>query len=121
VFTEFVNGLHQGTFVYLYKFLLNSLPMLYPGPRAESLPITYDLTRTSTRRVRSNSHSRRIHTSEEPEPERLALSANARRLIVRKRTRRWHAIVSGGVAGGLAVMFERADRRTTIAQQLFVR
>jgi hypothetical protein len=53
--------------------------------------------------------------------ERLALSAQARRLIIRKRTARWHAIVSGAVAGGLAVLFEKSDRRTTIAQQLFVR
>lgn len=42
---------------------------------------------------------------------------------MRKKTRRWHAVVAGAIAGGLAILFERSKggRRTVIAQQLFVR
>lgn len=46
-----------------------------------------------------------------------------RQVWVRKKTRRWHAVVAGAIAGGLAILFERSKggRRTVIAQQLFVR
>jgi hypothetical protein len=40
---------------------------------------------------------------------------------IRKKGRRWHAAVAGAIAGGLAVLWERQDRRLSIAQQMFVR
>ncbi|TFY76234.1 hypothetical protein EWM64_g7778 [Hericium alpestre] len=52
---------------------------------------------------------------------RLSTTAQVHQVWVRKKTRRWHAIVAGSVAGGLAILFEKKSRRTTIAQQLFVR
>lgn len=54
---------------------------------------------------------------------RLSTTAQMRQVWVRKKTRRWHAVVAGAIAGGLAILFERSKggRRTVIAQQLFVR
>ena len=52
---------------------------------------------------------------------RLSLSAQAHQQWVRKKTRRWHAVVAGAIAGGVAIMFEKRSRRLIIAQQLFVR
>jgi hypothetical protein len=40
---------------------------------------------------------------------------------VRKKTRRWHSILAGAVAGAVAVSFEKRSRQNVIAQQLFVR
>jgi hypothetical protein len=52
---------------------------------------------------------------------RLSLTANAQLMLVRKRTKRWHAALAGAIAGGLAIMFEIRSRRTVIGQQMFVR
>lgn len=52
---------------------------------------------------------------------RLSLAAQAHQMLIRKRTRRWHATLAGAVAGGLGVMFEIRSRRTVIGQQMFVR
>ena len=52
---------------------------------------------------------------------RLSLSAQAHQQWVLKKTRRWHAVVAGAIAGGVAIMFEKRSRRLLIAQQLFVR
>ncbi|EEB95512.1 hypothetical protein MPER_05507 [Moniliophthora perniciosa FA553] len=53
--------------------------------------------------------------------ERLSLSTQAQRILIRKKTKKWHAALAGAIAGGLAIMFEKRGRRVTIAQQLFVR
>lgn len=52
---------------------------------------------------------------------RLSLSAQAHQQWVRKKAHRWHAVVAGAIAGGVAIMFEKRSRRLIIAQQLFVR
>ena len=52
---------------------------------------------------------------------RLSLTKNAQMMLIRKRTRRWHAALAGAVAGGLAIMWEKKSRRTVISQQMFVR
>lgn len=52
---------------------------------------------------------------------RLSMSAQAHQQWVRKKTRRWHAVLAGAVAGGAAVLFEKRSRQTIISQQLFVR
>ncbi|KAJ7859259.1 hypothetical protein B0H13DRAFT_2237517 [Mycena leptocephala] len=41
--------------------------------------------------------------------------------LVRKRTRRWHSALAGAIAGGLAILWEKRNRRVIIAQQVFVR
>ena len=40
---------------------------------------------------------------------------------MRKKTRRWHSILAGAVAGAIAVSFEKRSRQVVIGQQLFVR
>jgi hypothetical protein len=52
---------------------------------------------------------------------RLSLTTEAQLILIRKKTRRWHAALAGAVAGGLAIMFEKRSRRTVIGQQMFVR
>ncbi|KIK11749.1 hypothetical protein PISMIDRAFT_475534 [Pisolithus microcarpus 441] len=105
-----------GSFVALYKFTLNALPVLLPQPSEpppspfedsedESEPVTPDP-------VMLSSSQRRV---------RFSLSAHAQEVWVRKRTHRWHAALAGALAGSLAVMFEKRSRRIAIAQQLFVR
>ncbi|EJD01717.1 uncharacterized protein FOMMEDRAFT_142253 [Fomitiporia mediterranea MF3/22] len=105
-----------GSFVAVYKFLLNALPILFPPPRVnnafspsespttpfDELPMTMAPTRSERRRGR------------------LSFRAQAHEVWIRKRTRRWHAVVAGALSG-LAVLFEKKSRRVTIAQQLFVR
>ncbi|KAI5993509.1 hypothetical protein EDD15DRAFT_2135963, partial [Pisolithus albus] len=103
-----------GSFVALYKFTLNALPILLPQPSEpppfpfgdsedESEPVTPDpiIPSSSQRRVR------------------FSLSAHALEVWVRKRTHRWHAALAGALAGSLAIMFEKPSRRIAIAQQLF--
>jgi hypothetical protein len=52
---------------------------------------------------------------------RLSLSAQAQLILVRKKTRKWHAALAGAIAGGLAIMFEKKSRRSVVGQQMFVR
>ncbi|KAF9000326.1 hypothetical protein BDQ17DRAFT_1360047 [Cyathus striatus] len=52
---------------------------------------------------------------------RLSARAQAQLLLVRKKTRRWHATLAGAIAGGLAIMWEKRSRRGIISQQMFVR
>lgn len=41
--------------------------------------------------------------------------------FLRKKTKRWHAVLAGLIAGGVGVSFEARSRRLVIAQQMFVR
>ncbi|EIN11011.1 hypothetical protein PUNSTDRAFT_100954 [Punctularia strigosozonata HHB-11173 SS5] len=122
-----------GSFVYLYKFLFNSLPIMFPPSQESSSESAVDedddLASASDTRARSANIDVDIispynnATYRERRTQRLSLSANAMREygMIRKRTRRWHSVVAGAIAGGLAVLFEKRNRRLTIAQQLFVR
>lgn len=60
-------------------------------------------------------------TQSETRRGRLSFRAQAHETWVRKKTRRWHAVVAGAVAGGIGIMFEKRSRRIAIGQQLFVR
>ncbi|KAE9408221.1 hypothetical protein BT96DRAFT_27185 [Gymnopus androsaceus JB14] len=126
-----------GSFVSIYKFLLNALPFIIPSIRAsqreypsafdeeddeeeakDSLPETvFDVSIPPTPVNPSNpvmSHQRR-------RTERFSLSTQAQRILIRKKTKRWHAALAGAIAGGLGVLWETRGRRVTIAQQMFVR
>ncbi|KAL5487505.1 hypothetical protein ACEPAI_5613 [Sanghuangporus weigelae] len=106
-----------GSFAGIYKFLLNALPILFPRKRHtpispsdspstpfdEELPVTMAPTRSERRRGR------------------LSFRAEAHEMWIRKKTRRWHAVVAGALSGGLPLLFEKKGRRVTIAQQMFVR
>jgi hypothetical protein len=52
---------------------------------------------------------------------RLSLSKQARQLLIRKHTKRWHAALAGAISGGLAIMCEKKGRKGIISQQMFVR
>jgi hypothetical protein len=75
-----------GSFVAIYRFLLNAFPLLFPA----NVPMSLNLRN-------------------------LLLSSSKRRAA------RWHSIVAGAVAGGIAISLENPSRRKVIAQQLFVR
>lgn len=101
-----------GSFVSLYKYIVNALPLLYQP--IESQPFVDDddedvelgPPRPVGKRVRKF---------------RLSAGGRARHEWTRKRTRAWFSIVAGAFAGGVAIMFERQSRRTVLGQQMFVR
>ncbi|KAG9317934.1 hypothetical protein JVU11DRAFT_2167 [Chiua virens] len=103
-----------GSFVGLYKSILNTLPIIHPVSPSSTSPSPLeedeDLEEEAFQEI----------SSSERRP-RLSLSAKAHQEWVRKKTRRWHAVVAGAIAGGAAIMFEKRSRRLIIAQQLFVR
>ncbi|KAF8589623.1 hypothetical protein K439DRAFT_324565 [Ramaria rubella] len=111
-----------GSFVALYKYLLNALPLLYPPSSSKSPfsppshPSTFDETDTDDVDL-----ERGYIPNTTPITRRLSIQAQAHQEWVRKRTKRWHAILAGAIAGGLGLAFEKKRRRVTIAQQLFVR
>ena len=126
-----------GSFVGLYKFILNALPLLLPQP--EPREGTYNqeraLFRQSIKRRTGNSTdlSYDDHTLDEIElgppidrtrpsrQARLSASAQAHQVWVRKKTRWWYSACAGSVAGAIAILFEKRSRQVGIAQQMFVR
>jgi hypothetical protein len=118
-----------GSFVALYRILLNTFPLLVPA-------------RLNLRRLMGQSpspsrvagpaigDSPRSDSGPNPSPDkaltltgsaRLSSVAQAHQTWLRKRSARWHSVVAGAVAGGVAISFEGLSRRKVIAQQLFVR
>lgn len=126
-----------------YKLILNSLPILLPEPKppraraprhrthahplidaplrgggALDIPSAFDEQDEDEddedveAQVRARSRSRHA---------RLSMSAQAHQVWVRKKTRRWYSVLAGALAGGLAILCEKRNRRTGIAQQMFVR
>ncbi|KAF7432589.1 hypothetical protein PC9H_004531 [Pleurotus ostreatus] len=117
-------GAMLGTFTAVYKFLINALPILVPAvnPRRYSSSAVDD-EETDIDMLESGRNTSRL-TVEVPLAERrarLSLSTHAQMMIVRKKTRRWHAALAGAVAGALAIVWEKRNRRGVIAQQMFVR
>ncbi|KAI0722482.1 hypothetical protein C8Q76DRAFT_615216 [Earliella scabrosa] len=126
-----------GSFVGLYKFILNALPLLLPQP--EPREGTYNqeraLFRQSIKRRTGNSTdlSYDDHTLDEIElgppidrtrpsrQARLSASAQAHQVWVRKKTRWWYSACAGSIAGAIAILFEKRSRQVGIAQQMFVR
>lgn len=130
-----------GSFVTLYRVLLNAFPLLFP-PNA---PFRLQLLRSLTEPSESLSPSVPLQANGsatcDSEPDqadppgenllvdsenlgrtaRLSSAAKAHRAWLRRRSARWHSIVAGAVAGGVAISFESFSRRKVIAQQLFVR
>jgi len=98
----------------VYKFLINALPILV-SPSNSSTAVDDDddikvqVPITTPSGVPSHRETR------------LHLSARAQSILIKKKTRRWHATFAGAVAGGLAIIWEKKNRRGLISQQLFVR
>ena len=101
-----------GSFVSLYKYILNALPLLYQPPESQSPfgnddeDIELGPPRPADRRDRRP---------------RLSVSGMARQAWTKKRTRAWFSVVAGAIAGGVAITFEKRSRRIDIGQQMFVR
>ena len=126
----------------LYRIILNALPLLFPA----NLPLRTNLqhlferlfvaegesdsslvdgspsssSETSSQQAQSLPYPLHISPGERREA-RLSSSAQVHQSWVRKKTRRWHAVLAGAVAGAVAVSFEKRSRQVVIAQQLFVR
>lgn len=120
--------LPAGTFAALYKFLINALPILIPAikPRPSTLSNPFEddedeemaLPRTVSYPA---SGPATPHHLQRRRSARLSLSAAAHMVLVRKRTRRWHSALAGAIAGSLAILWEKRNRRGVIGQQMFVR
>lgn len=101
----------------LYKYFLNALPLFtLPSSSKPISPPAYTSTfgEEETDDIDLEEGTSRV-------TRRLSVQAQAHQEWVRKRTKRWHAIFAGAVAGGLGLLFEKKRRRIPIAQQLFVR
>lgn len=115
----------MGTFVAVYKLLLNALPLI-PNSKLPALlqyrPPSSELDPESggTSPGSPNAPLYMMSKEERNQGEVQEEKPASRDVFVRKPVARWHALVAGGVAG-LAVAFETPGRRLTIAQQLFVR
>ncbi|CAG7853131.1 SubName: Full=Uncharacterized protein {ECO:0000313/EMBL:CCA72720.1} [Serendipita indica DSM 11827] len=132
-----------GTFVTLYKLLLNALPLFSmpsqladfspPLPWGVSAPATppgYDsdpnwslMTPKHEKKKFDLEAGRKEDEEIDPANVKTKLSRQAKvhEVWIRKKGRRWHAALAGAIAGGLAVLWETKERRLGIAQQLFVR
>jgi hypothetical protein len=107
---------YLGSFTTLYKAILNALPIVLPVTPSSPPPSPFEED--------EEEESAAVTPLEIPLSERrarLSLSAQAHQQWLHKKTRQWHAVVAGAIAGGVAIMFEKRSRRSIIAQQLFVR
>jgi len=129
--------LFLGSFVALYRILLNAFPLLFPA----NVPLRLSL-RALVKKLLPPSQFRDSATGDAPhstaalEPQadpspdnrpvtmksaRLSSAAQAHQTWLREKSVRWHSIIAGAVAGGVAISFENLSRQNVIAQQLFVR
>lgn len=135
-----------GTFVGLYKLLLNALPLFSsqlsdfsppllpwsgiptpvptPGVGSYESDPNWSVMNPGNEKAKLN-FAFGDPKEEEVDPSlvktRLSRQAKAHEVWIRKKGRRWHAALAGGLAGALAVLWEKKERRLGIAQQLFVR
>ena len=123
----------------LYRIILNALPVLFPAnitlrdnfrklfarlfstQDEQDDDLGFDNSGASTPSP-SPPHRSQLHISTGDRREaRLSSSAQVHQIWVRKKTRRWHSVLAGAIAGVIAISFEKRSRRNVIAQQLFVR
>lgn len=130
-----------GSFVTLYRIILNALPILLPASLTlrenvrnllASLFSTQDEQDDDFNPDNSPASSIAASPSPRPSPQlhispddrregRLSSSAQVHQIWVRRKTRRWHSVLAGAIAGVIAVSFEKRSRQNVVAQQLFVR
>jgi hypothetical protein len=128
--------------VALYRIILNALPLLFPA----NLPLRTNFQNLFARLFTAEDESDSPFVDDSPSSSsetspqqakllpyplhispgdrreaRLSSSAQVHQSWVRKKTRRWHSVLAGAIAGAVAVSFEKHSRQTVIAQQLFVR
>ena len=123
----------------LYRVILNALPVLFPANltlRDNLRNLFASLFSTQDEQDDDFVPDNSPHSSPAPSPPRrpqlnisprdrrearLSSSAQVHQIWVRRKTRRWHAVLAGAIAGVIAISFEKRSRRNVIAQQLFVR
>ncbi|KAJ1309232.1 hypothetical protein OPQ81_004899 [Rhizoctonia solani] len=113
----------MGTFVAVYKFFVNALPLISNDKLPRILQYTPPAIQSEfDSQVQSPDGPLYMRTKEDKQPDTEAtdIKPPSKDVFVRKPVARWHALVAGALAG-LAVAFETPDRRLTIAQQIFVR
>ena len=116
-----------GSFVALYRILLNAFPLLFPAnvPFHPNLPRLVEPSPSPSQSGGSTTSNSELDPPDDnllvKRAARLSSVAQAHQSWLRKRSARWHSIVAGAVAGGVAISFESLSRRKVIAQQLFVR
>jgi hypothetical protein len=118
--------LYTGSFVALYRILLNALPLLFPAGVHFRLNLLTEQSPSPSQFGGSETSSSEFDPPQDnilirKRTARLSSAAQAHQTWLRKRSARWHSIVAGAVAGGVAISFESLSRRKVIAQQLFVR
>ena len=123
----------------LYRIILNALPILLPANltlRKNVRNLFADLFSTQDEQDEQDDDSPASSLAVSPLPRpslqfhispgdrreaRLSSSAQVHQIWVRKKTRRWHSVLAGAIAGVIAISFDKRSRRNVIAQQLFVR
>ena len=114
-----VTDQHTGSFVAIYKLLINSLPLLIPpAPRRRSA-MSPTSSPTSPGDIQFPVHM--APTRSERRRGRLSFRAQAREIWMQRQTRWWYSAIAGAVAGGVSIGFEKRSRGMVIAQQMFVR
>nr|VWP01858.1 N/A [Ganoderma boninense] len=117
-----------GSFVALYKFILNALPLVLPQPepKESTSQIERSLFQQSLKRNADDSANEDELEEVElgipertrlPRQARLSVNAQAHQIWIRKRTRWWYSAFAGSLAGALAILFEKRSRRVGIAQR----
>ncbi|KZT70243.1 hypothetical protein DAEQUDRAFT_725509 [Daedalea quercina L-15889] len=121
-----------GSFVAIYKFILNALPILLSPPSRSPILPSHNIANPLQSLRATGHHDSPFFDDEDvdleiqtrrptPRQARLSMSAQAHQVWVRKRARRWYSVFAGAVAGAVAVCCEKKSRRVAIAQQMFVR
>jgi hypothetical protein len=121
-----------GSFVALYRTLLNSFPLFFPA----NVPARLNLHRLAGKLLPPTPHDdsaidESFQFPVESDPlldnppirsrnARLSTTAQAHQTWLRQRSARWHSVVAGAVAGGVAISFETLLRQKIIMQQLFI-
>ncbi|CUA67828.1 hypothetical protein RSOLAG22IIIB_03258 [Rhizoctonia solani] len=112
----------MGTFVAVYKFFVNALPLIPNAKLPTILQYTAPVAQSETEAGNQSLEGPLYMKKKEKQTANEATDAKppSKDVFVRKPVARWHALVAGALAG-LTVAFETPDRRLTIAQQIFVR
>ncbi|CAE6466686.1 unnamed protein product [Rhizoctonia solani] len=112
----------MGTFVAVYKFFVNALPLIPNDKLPTILQYTPPAVQSEFEPEAHNPEGPLYMRKKEKQAATEPTEAKppSKDVFVRKPVARWHALVAGALAG-LAVAFETPDRRLTIAQQIFVR
>ncbi|KAF8324556.1 uncharacterized protein EI90DRAFT_2976948 [Cantharellus anzutake] len=120
-------GAMLASFAFIYKFILNALP-LTPVPdrlvilrsKKKLLDMEATLETPDDNLSTGQQTPLTIHSKKHPESKRGHLSLHSEIVYSRLDGARWHAVLAGALAG-LSVLWEKKSRRITIAQQIFVR